>query len=110
MQDAINQVKTDLGRDAVILQTRRLKKGGFFGFFAKEQFEVMAAVDNISKIAVQQPNPSYYPTIPPPAKSFFTSGKQWNLCFTPRCRKSAKTDGTCGYRSARNCIYSFSFS
>jgi len=70
MQDAINQVKTDLGRDAVILQTRRLKKGGLFGFFAKEQFEVMAAIDNIAKVAVQQPNPSYYPNTPPPAKSF----------------------------------------
>jgi flagellar biosynthesis protein FlhF len=69
MQDAINQVKTDLGRDAVILQTRRLKKGGFFGLFAKEQFEVMAAIDNTAKIDVQQA-PSYYPTMPPPATSF----------------------------------------
>lgn len=45
MQDAMAQVKSDLGRDAVILHTRRLHKGGFFGFFAKDMVEVMAAID-----------------------------------------------------------------
>lgn len=45
IQDALAQVKTDLGRDAVILHTRRYRKGGFLGFFAKEMVEVMAAVD-----------------------------------------------------------------
>lgn len=64
MQDAINQVKSDLGRDAVILHTRRLRKGGFFGFFAKDHFEVMAAVDNTAKLAVQPPAPSYFPSAP----------------------------------------------
>ncbi|MEG6585899.1 flagellar biosynthesis protein FlhF [Dendrosporobacter sp. 1207_IL3150] len=46
MQDAMNQVKNELGRDAVILHTRRFKKGGLFGFFGKEMVEVMAAVDS----------------------------------------------------------------
>lgn len=45
MQDAMAQVKNDLGRDAVILHTRRLRKGGFLGFFTKEVVEVMAALD-----------------------------------------------------------------
>jgi len=48
MQDAMAQVKTNLGRDAVILHTRRLHKGGFLGFFSKEMVEVMAAVDTPS--------------------------------------------------------------
>jgi len=46
MQEALAQVKNDLGRDAVILHTRRFRTGGFLGFFAKEKIEVMAAVDN----------------------------------------------------------------
>lgn len=45
MQDAMAQVKSDLGRDAVILHTRRFNKGGFLGFFSNEMVEVMAAVD-----------------------------------------------------------------
>ncbi|MBP2650231.1 MAG: flhF [Firmicutes bacterium] len=45
MQDAVAQVKSELGRDAVILHTRRFYKGGFLGFFGKEMVEVMAAVD-----------------------------------------------------------------
>ncbi|HWR40592.1 MAG TPA: flagellar biosynthesis protein FlhF [Patescibacteria group bacterium] len=45
INEAMAQVKQDLGRDAVILHTRRLKKGGIMGFFAKEVVEVMAALE-----------------------------------------------------------------
>ncbi|EAX48647.1 GTP-binding signal recognition particle SRP54, G- domain [Thermosinus carboxydivorans Nor1] len=45
INDAMAQVKSELGRDAVILHTRKFRKGGFFGFFGKEMVEVMAAVD-----------------------------------------------------------------
>lgn len=45
MQDAMTQVKKELGREAVILHSRRIQKGGLFGFFSKETFEIMAAVD-----------------------------------------------------------------
>ena len=44
----MTQVKNSLGRDAIILHTRRLKKGGIAGFFGHESVEVMAAVDQIS--------------------------------------------------------------
>lgn len=45
MAEAMANVKQELGRDAVILHTRRFKKGGIFGFFGKEMVEVMAAID-----------------------------------------------------------------
>lgn len=45
MQDAMAMIKNELGRDAVILHTRKLKKGGIFGFFSKELIEVVAAVE-----------------------------------------------------------------
>ena len=48
MQEAMAQVKNSLGRDAIILHTRRFKKGGVAGFFGHEMIEVMAAVDQIS--------------------------------------------------------------
>ncbi len=43
MADAIAQVKRRLGRDAVILHTRTLSKGGVFGFGGQSVVEVTAA-------------------------------------------------------------------
>lgn len=45
LQEAMLKVKNDLGRDAVILHTRRLKRGGLLGFFGKEHFEVIATLE-----------------------------------------------------------------
>ncbi|MFN2341268.1 MAG: flagellar biosynthesis protein FlhF [Halanaerobium sp.] len=45
MQDVIFKVKSDLGPEAVIVNKRKFKKGGFFGFFGKEMFEVVAALE-----------------------------------------------------------------
>jgi flagellar biosynthesis protein FlhF len=45
MQNAIAQAKGVLGRDAIILHTRKFRKGGIFGFFSKEGVEVTAAID-----------------------------------------------------------------
>lgn len=46
VQDAMLKVKLDLGKDAVILQSRQFKTGGLLGFFAKTKVEVTAAVDD----------------------------------------------------------------
>lgn len=49
LPQAMGQIKTDLGNDAMILHTKRIKTGGFLGFFAKEKIEVIAAVDNSNR-------------------------------------------------------------
>lgn len=72
MQEAINQVKTELGRDAVILHTRRLKKGGVLGLFSKECFEVMAAIDATPKMTP----PSSQTPVHQPAKPVLTPETQ----------------------------------
>lgn len=41
----MGQVRQELGRDAVILQTQKVKIGGVFGFFGKTMVEVTAASD-----------------------------------------------------------------
>lgn len=43
--DTMNKIKRDLGSDAVILQTRQIKEGGFLGFFAKTRVEITAAIE-----------------------------------------------------------------
>ncbi|PUU92499.1 MULTISPECIES: flagellar biosynthesis protein FlhF [Halanaerobium] len=54
IQDAIFKVKADLGPEAVIIDRREYKEGGFFGFFAKTKVEILAAVE--SKTAAVNPD------------------------------------------------------
>lgn len=46
MQEAMRLIKSDLGSDAVILSTKKVKKGsGVFGMFSRQVVEVVAARD-----------------------------------------------------------------
>ncbi|MGI6576351.1 MAG: flagellar biosynthesis protein FlhF [bacterium] len=49
-QSAIEKVKIDLGKDAIILRTKRRKKGGLLGFFGKELVEITAALGDSAQI------------------------------------------------------------
>src|SRR5579862_1611156 len=44
MQEAFRLIKADLGSDAVVIQTRKVRLG-LFGIFKKPVYEVIAAVD-----------------------------------------------------------------
>src|SRR5699024_1249956 len=43
--EIMKKVRSDLGADAVILNSREVKQGGFLGMFKKNFFEVVAAID-----------------------------------------------------------------
>lgn len=45
MNEIMAQVKSEFGEDAMIIQSKKVKKGGMFGLFTKEYIEVMAAVE-----------------------------------------------------------------
>jgi flagellar biosynthesis protein FlhF len=45
MPDALQKIRSDLGKDAVILNTKEIRTGGFLGLFGKKKIEVIAAVD-----------------------------------------------------------------
>ena len=45
MKEAMEQVKEELGRDAVILHTKKYREGGFMGYNGKEVVEVTAAIE-----------------------------------------------------------------
>lgn len=45
MQDTIFKVKADLGSDAIILNTRKFKQGGFFGLFGRKKVEILAGLE-----------------------------------------------------------------
>lgn len=45
MPEAMKKVRAELGQDAVILNSKVVQKGGFFGFFTRKSIEVIAAID-----------------------------------------------------------------
>jgi len=46
MPEAMKKIRKDLGKDAVILNSKTIYTGGIFGLFRKKNIEVIAAVDN----------------------------------------------------------------
>lgn len=45
MPEAMKKIRNDLGAHAVILQSKEVKRGGFFGLFKKKNIEVIAGLD-----------------------------------------------------------------
>lgn len=54
LPEAVAMMKAEFGEDAVILHTKIVKKGWFFGLFGKKKFEVLGAVDPNAK-AINRP-------------------------------------------------------
>lgn len=50
MQEAVDQMRDEFGRDAVILDTRLAKRGGVLGLFGRKYVEVIAALDAESAV------------------------------------------------------------
>lgn len=48
LPDALNRIRQELGKDAVILNTKQLRVGGILGLFGKKKIEVIAAADEQS--------------------------------------------------------------
>ncbi|MGK5092615.1 flagellar biosynthesis protein FlhF [Deltaproteobacteria bacterium TL4] len=75
IQEALQQIKKDLGPDAIIVSTRQVKEGkGAFGMFGKTMLEVTAARDDKKSVRPKEqplapkPNvPAYGPTNAPPS-------------------------------------------
>jgi flagellar biosynthesis protein FlhF len=51
LQEVTGQMKSELGTDAVILNTRKVHKGGLLNFVGKEMYEITAAIDGVNESA-----------------------------------------------------------
>ncbi|HZG84382.1 flagellar biosynthesis protein FlhF [Paenibacillus sp.] len=77
MPDALQKIRSELGKDAVIINTKEIRVGGFLGLFAKKKVEVVAATDSHPEssapirsgrpAAVPAPKPAPQRPSPPPA-------------------------------------------
>lgn len=45
MKEAMKKIRSEMGNDAVILNSKMIQTGGFLGFFTKKKIEVIAAMD-----------------------------------------------------------------
>lgn len=45
MQEAMKKIRSEMGNNAVILNSKIIQTGGFLGFFTKKKIEVIAAMD-----------------------------------------------------------------
>jgi len=74
LANAMKQIRSDLGSEAVILNSREVYTGGFLGLFKKRNIEVLAAIDEMPKKQqipiVKQKKPAE--TNPFPAKQGFS--------------------------------------
>jgi flagellar biosynthesis protein FlhF len=50
MKEAMQQVKEELGPDAVILHTKKYREGGFLGYHSAEVVEVTAAIEEADEV------------------------------------------------------------
>ena len=67
LKEAMADVKAELGMDAVILHTKRYRKGGFLGYKSKEIVEVTAAIEDTAKKVRRAP------VLPKPAEPVLPS-------------------------------------
>jgi flagellar biosynthesis protein FlhF len=77
LPDALNKIRQELGKDAVILNTKQVKVGGILGLFGKKKVEVIAAIDNQSSEADKHQQPAgavATATLDRPASSPVVSG------------------------------------
>jgi flagellar biosynthesis protein FlhF len=49
MNEAMTRIRYELGKDAVIISQRKIRKPGIKGFFSKKILEVTAAIENVKK-------------------------------------------------------------
>ena len=82
----MGKVKQDLGSNAVILQTRQFKEGGFFGFFSKSKVEITAAIE------VEHVQKTEAPPTRVSRPVYQEAYAPMPVRFEPRKEKTAETD------------------
>ncbi len=80
LQDALSKVKKDFGSEAVILHTKKYRRGGVFGVFGKEITEVTAGID----INVEPRQEKQVLTMPqPPKQQYAKPAETQNISVKP---------------------------
>lgn len=60
-QEAMDKAKTEMGKDAIILHSRKYKEGGIMGLFARQRFEITVALDETARTGLDMAKPLPHP-------------------------------------------------
>jgi flagellar biosynthesis protein FlhF len=89
MKEAMEEVKSELGRDAVILHTKKYREGGFLGYHSKDVVEVTAAIEDAPERG-QKRAPKAVEEAPPKPRT----GERPLPVFPANILNQYKTNGT----------------
>ena len=56
MREALNQIRKELGEDAVILQSKQVEKTGLLNFLGKQMIEITAATQDYHPVEEKRVN------------------------------------------------------
>lgn len=91
LPQAMVRIKNDLGQDAIILHTKKIKVGGFLGFFGKVKIEVVAAVDPKAAKLTTVANSYTRPNSPNYSRSL-NSNNRASYSSQPKILEQSKTE------------------
>lgn len=64
MHEAMKHIRSELGDNAVILNSKEVETGGFLGFFTKKQLEVIAAIDPVAnRVSIRNQREEQKPSV-----------------------------------------------
>ena len=89
MKEAMEEVKSELGRDAVILHTKKYREGGFLGYHSKDVVEVTAAIEDAPERGQKRAPKAVEETPPKPR-----TGERPLPVFPANILNQYKTNGT----------------
>jgi len=69
LPEAVQMIRRELGSDAIILNTKEIRTGGFLGMFRKRRVEVIAAVDEASRQSQTRAAAAAAAAVPRPAQA-----------------------------------------
>lgn len=96
MPAALQRIRSELGNNAVILNTKEVRHGGVFGFFGKKKIEVIAAIETPSHSnprvnAAQELNPSPPKNVKSTNAATESAASEEQVLSKPDVRESEKS-------------------
>ncbi|MEJ8546471.1 flagellar biosynthesis protein FlhF [Brevibacillus borstelensis] len=94
MPEALDKIRIDLGSDAIILNSKAIKTGGFLGFFGKQQIEVVAAVDDKDSEKQKGPAATRQRAVPakPATTGAYTAQRAYQSAAASSSNKSVSSE------------------
>ncbi|TRY26705.1 flagellar biosynthesis protein FlhF [Brevibacillus sp. LEMMJ03] len=96
MPDALEKIRIDLGKDAIILNSKPIRTGGLFGLFGKQRIEVVAAVDDKGAERAPSASPARQPDLParPQTGSYAAQQAYQKAAMAAAAQPAAETEPT----------------